>query len=528
MQTFEPTKQQQALIAAYLAGEDVSERLLKEIKREPELLPYIATLVAQDRLLAGEVDTAESSQLFCREVQENIESANTTSLSNVINERLLERQNANNWVNKPWLMAASIFLLMGAVFTMSFIEGQRGIATVTKVAATSTIDPFFSLGKAFGAGELHLSEGYSELTLENGVVLVLEAPVSLTLNSPDRVTVSQGRLVARVPKNAIGFRIDTPSAEIVDLGTEFGVDVSQSGDSQVHVLEGEIKARADRSQSFQHVKKDEALAFNLADKIEQIANQPKAFMRVLPGNSAVRPNFLHWSFDERESQLFASRGRGMSAKSYPAKDESEFEPVMQINGVFGNAIALNGEGNWLSTEYPGVANDNPRTVSFWVKVPQDFSIDNAYGIVSWGLQQNYASWQISPNPELSNGEIGRLRIGTYNAQVVGSTDLRDGKWHHVAVVLYGGESSNISTHVLLFVDGKLEKTQNKSIAKVNTQLNHPDSRPLSVGRNIGYHPHADHETQDYFKGAIDELYIFEAALTQAQIQALMKENSVNL
>lgn len=115
-----------------------------------------------------------------------------------------------------------------------------------------------------------------------------------------------------------------------------------------------------------------------------------------------------------------------------------------------------------------------------------------------------------------------MRIGTYNAQVVGSTDLRDDKWHHIAVVLYGGETSNISTHVMLYVDGKLEKTENKSIAKVNTQLNDPKSRALSIGRNIGFNKHAAHDKQNYFKGSVDELYIFEAALSQQQIQSLMK------
>lgn len=527
MQTFEPSKEQQSLIAAYLAGEDVGARILAEIELQPELLSYISKLVAQDRLLAGELDTNDNSLLFCREVIENLTTANSTPLSNVINEKLLERQNANHWVNKPWLMAASIFLLIGMVFITSFVDGHRAIATVTRIAATSSVDPTFSLGSDIGTGDLYLSEGFSELTLKNGVVLVLEAPVSLTLNSVDRVSVSHGRLVARVPENAIGFRIDTPSAEIVDLGTEFGVEVAESGESQVHVLEGEVKARADEKQSFQHVKKDQALAFNLSDKVEHIANRPIEFMRVLPGDSAERPNFLHWSFDERKNHSFASNNRGMSDQSYPAEDQSELVPVEQIEGVFGAAIELNGEGNWLSTEYPGIANDNPRTVSFWVKVPADFSTDNAYGIVSWGLQQNYSAWQISPNPELTNGKLGRIRIGTYNAQIVGSTDLRDDQWHHIAVVLYGGESSDISTHVLLFVDGELEKTQNKSIAKVNTQLNHRNSRPLSLGRNIGYHPNAEHETQNYFKGAIDELYIFEAALTQAQIRTLMDQNNVN-
>ena len=53
-----------------------------------------------------------------------------------------------------------------------------------------------------------------------------------------------GLLVARcVTPDSHGFTIATPTAQIVDLGTEFAVEVAQSGNVEVHVLEGKVESR---------------------------------------------------------------------------------------------------------------------------------------------------------------------------------------------------------------------------------------------------------------------------------------------
>ena len=52
-----------------------------------------------------------------------------------------------------------------------------------------------------------------------------------------------GKVTANVPPRAIGFRIDTPDMEVIDLGTEFALRVDPAGESRLHVLEGEVEAR---------------------------------------------------------------------------------------------------------------------------------------------------------------------------------------------------------------------------------------------------------------------------------------------
>lgn len=512
---------EQRLIADYLAGKQdpqVIAQVLSLYKTNPVFRQQLTKQVSLDRLLA--LKLAKNGTSTSQAVMQKL---NLQPISSPKHKSIFKS------IKSMYAVAAGVVLcaLMLTFYQPATTNIQ--VAIVTKVAAGSTASEPLLAGKQINQGVLSLISGYSELRLNNGVVLILEAPVELNLKSPDRVILSKGKLVARVPKNAIGFSVFTPSSEIIDLGTEFAVGVDEKGDSQVHVLEGEVKARGNKTQNYQRLTKDQGLSFSMSEKVARIKSQPHLFMRALPGQSATDPDYLHWSFDSFKKGAFAASGTLQINTSYPAYDrslENGSQPIGLHPGVFGQAVSFNGINNWLATEFPGIGGNNPRTLAFWLKVPSDFKPHQAFGIVSWGVQKNYASWQISPNPYPQNGPLGRLRVGTYNAQIVGSTDLRDNQWHHIAVVMYGGEYSDISTHVLIYVDGKLEKTHGKSIARLNTQLTDEDSKPLSLGRNIGYQQQTEDSKEKFFRGSVDELFVFGAALDHQQINQLIKGNKI--
>lgn len=80
--------------------------------------------------------------------------------------------------------------------------------------------------------------------LSNGVDCTLHGPARLSFRSPFEVQLDQGTLVANVPPGAIGFRVETPSAQIVDLGTTFSVSTNESGASELRVFQGAVSARS--------------------------------------------------------------------------------------------------------------------------------------------------------------------------------------------------------------------------------------------------------------------------------------------
>src|SRR5262249_33724746 len=78
---------------------------------------------------------------------------------------------------------------------------------------------------------------------DNGAEVTLEAPADLELVSAQRCVLHAGRLVAKVPAAAIGFIVDTPTAVLQDLGTEFGVHVKDAQTADVEVFEGLVDVR---------------------------------------------------------------------------------------------------------------------------------------------------------------------------------------------------------------------------------------------------------------------------------------------
>src|SRR5205823_1275203 len=72
-----------------------------------------------------------------------------------------------------------------------------------------------------------------------GVSVTVEGPADLELKNRDRVFCHLGKIRVRVPPGAEGFTVNAPGYEVVDLGTEFGLNLGPDGKSQLMVFKGE-------------------------------------------------------------------------------------------------------------------------------------------------------------------------------------------------------------------------------------------------------------------------------------------------
>ncbi|MEZ0389433.1 MAG: LamG domain-containing protein, partial [Verrucomicrobium sp.] len=202
------------------------------------------------------------------------------------------------------------------------------------------------------------------------------------------------------------------------------------------------------------------------------------------------------------------------------------EGTKWLRGPFGYAMSFDGRTGYAETPFPGIAGNAARTVSLWVRVPREFDVNQGHGIVSWGTLQQGGAWQLSANGIPQDGPIGRIRIGTYQTgAVVGSTDLRDGNWHHVAVVMYGGARANEVKNVLFYVDGKPEPIAKRSLREVDTDIANAN-HGVWIGRNVSFPLSANNSrhSSKFFRGEVDEVYIFDSALPHDAIVRLMRDN----
>ncbi|WP_437222561.1 hypothetical protein SH661x_002836 [Planctomicrobium sp. SH661] len=65
----------------------------------------------------------------------------------------------------------------------------------------------------------------------------------ISITSTNSCEFAAGTMMCRVPREASGFKVRTPGGELIDLGTEFGVDVNVEGDAELHVMRGSVAAR---------------------------------------------------------------------------------------------------------------------------------------------------------------------------------------------------------------------------------------------------------------------------------------------
>ncbi|MEM6257211.1 MAG: FecR domain-containing protein [Planctomycetota bacterium] len=104
-----------------------------------------------------------------------------------------------------------------------------------------------AIGQPMRQGEYYLESGRATLRFENGAIVVLESPLHFELNAGDAMTLHRGNVVAYCNLEARGFKVRTPHALFTDLGTEFGVSVSPTDGSQLHVFDGEVQAELSSS-----------------------------------------------------------------------------------------------------------------------------------------------------------------------------------------------------------------------------------------------------------------------------------------
>ena len=99
-----------------------------------------------------------------------------------------------------------------------------------------------------------LSSGLMEITYDTGAKVIVQGPVTYEVESAFGGYLAVGKLTARVDKkedhrstskspNPTLFTIKTPTATVTDLGTEFGVEVDESGTTQSHVFRGLVRVQ---------------------------------------------------------------------------------------------------------------------------------------------------------------------------------------------------------------------------------------------------------------------------------------------
>jgi cell division protein FtsL len=149
-------------------------------------------------------------------------------------------------VNKVSLTVAitSLAALLLMIIFVNYLQffTQEEVATLTDSVNAKWNDVNISSENnsrlAVRQGIMTLEEGLVKLQFDSNAKVVIEAPAKFEITSGDQIQLHLGRVYATVPPEAVGFTIKTFNTKIVDLGTEFGVQVDSGGTTELHVLKG--------------------------------------------------------------------------------------------------------------------------------------------------------------------------------------------------------------------------------------------------------------------------------------------------
>jgi hypothetical protein len=386
------------------------------------------------------------------------------------------------------------------------------------------------IGAPLRPGWLRLKAGYAHIEFYSGATVILEGPAEFQLLSPRKAYCAQGKLRATVPPQAQGFTIGSPKFDLVDRGTEFGLQVNSSGKTEVHVFEGKVDLYDAGSNQAAASRKElttgRGLHLDGRGSTRAIASDPAAFLTAkalaerraaetllrqkdwLAASAALRrdPDLLvYYPFQAEQTWnrtlLDQAGGRkqphdgaiigcAWGTGRWPGKQALEFRRVS-------DRVRFHAAGEFESV-----------SLLAWVRVDglpnENNSLMMADGWDSGGLH-----WQIGSDGKLILGVQQKPKGRGAHYHAPGAiTPERFGHWLHLAVV-YDRDDHRV-TH---YVDGR-------PVAA------HPllFDIPLRIGdAELGNWNIATHQNRSpirFLSGCMDEFALFARALSDQEVERL--------
>ena len=203
-----------------------------------------------------------------------------------------------------------------------------------------------------------------------------------------------------------------------------------------------------------------------------------------------------WNFDETAGKIAADASA--HKRNGTLKGDLSFEKD-SVPGKAGKAILLDGDETFVEvTGYKGVTGTHCRTIAAWIK-----TATTRGQITSWGTNDFGQMWNFG----FVRGRIGVTPHGGYFYM---NPQTHDDKWHHVAAVVQEAELPNLHDDVTLYLDGTVAEIHDIGLL---------DLWPLETGNEL------DVKIGRRFKGCLDDLRIYDRALSDEEIQVLFQLKS---
>ena len=145
-----------------------------------------------------------------------------------------------------WLRIAAVVALglIPLVWIMNRPSSPAPVETTLAIVQNANRISGLTRGQTFLAGErVEMERGRAVFRFASGAKFAVEAPAAFTITDANGAHFDFGRATVRVPGEIKGFTLVTPTETVIDLGTAFGIEVTESGATSVAVFEGGVELR---------------------------------------------------------------------------------------------------------------------------------------------------------------------------------------------------------------------------------------------------------------------------------------------
>jgi hypothetical protein len=249
---------------------DQQAELLKRLKDDPEQMQRFVEANAREQLLC--------------------DAARGLLLSDQIDELTPSLSNPPRWSAKRIvIVTASVAacLVVALILFQKSEHDRRVIEPFLSVAAIDQTDSVLQKGERLANRTIEIQRGLIRLQFDDGVEVTLQGPARYELIGPGKTRLHAGLLTATVPPGAEGFQVSTSTAEVVDLGTAFGIEIDSEGIPVVSVFDGKVEVTPTDRGVGRLVQEGEAVRVTQLHEIQTTKFDAVAFEKVWPIASGV-------------------------------------------------------------------------------------------------------------------------------------------------------------------------------------------------------------------------------------------------
>ena len=367
--------------------------------------------------------------------------------------------------------------------------------------------------------DIILERGQLTITYNHGAEIKIEGPAHYSLKSLELAEMKYGQLAAKVPEAAQGFTIESPKAAIVDLGTEFALNVSKEGKSQVYVYEGEVVSSllSDNGTSLINANLFDKDGIEIDSKTKTVSDlsgsedfirvNEKAVNELVISNAYIEivrahKPYAYWRFENSENGIVKNEMNQNHSGTLTKNART-------VNNKF--TIEKGHEGGFLVKEPLQNFNLKNYTIELWLKAEERGNEMSLASIISKKPSKKKEGYEHLVYTQLMSNR-NRLRTrnfdfryshrypATHNVgkNAYAGETYTPGKWYHLVCVRNDNSFS-------LYLNGELKQT-------VSEKLNNDKSEYLFFLGKID-----PMRSMRQFIGQIDEVALYKRALSQNEI-----------